>query len=151
MSLSGAQPIPVRVYQTEKLVMLAAPMPGLEPEDIFVRIDDRHIVIHGDERGPHQRDVVLDIAEWAVGPYHRELDLPAAVDGLEANATYGNGVLVLSMPKISAGAMGTSAEFRLMTVARAYGERVGHIGRAAIPITTEQHWQDKDAAVRRTT
>lgn len=150
MTVNAGQPIPVRIYQTENRVMLAAPMPGLEPEDILVRVDDRHVVIHGDERGPHQRDVVLDLAEWAVGPYHRELDLPAPVDSAETNATYGNGVLVLSMPKLGTGRAGTSAEFRLMTVARAYGERVGHAGRAAAPITTEQHWHDKHEGERRT-
>jgi HSP20 family protein len=133
----------VRVYQTETRVMLAAPMPGLEPEDIVVSIDDGHVVIHGDEREPHQREVVLEIAEWAVGPYHREVDLPVPVDGSATNATYGNGVLVLSMPKIGEGHVGSSAQFRLMTVARAYGERVGHIGREALPLTTEQHWQDE--------
>jgi len=137
------QPVPVRVYQTAERVMLMAPMAGLGPEDIVVRIDGRHVVIHGDARGPHQDDVNLSIAEWAVGPYHRELDLPEPVDGAVTNATYGNGVLVLSMPKLRAGRSGTHAEFRLTTVANAHGERVGHIGRAAIPHTTEQHRAEK--------
>jgi hypothetical protein len=100
--------------------MVMAPMPGLGPEDIVVRIDGRHVVIHGDARGPHQDDVNLSIAEWAVGPYHRELDLPEGVDGVVTNATYGNGVLVLSMPKLRAGHAGTAAEFRLVTVANAH-------------------------------
>jgi len=56
---------------------------------------------------------------------------------------YGNGVLVLSMPKVSAGHVGTRAEFRLITVGCGHGERVGHVGRKALPQTTEQHWQDK--------
>jgi HSP20 family protein len=123
--------------------MLAAPMPGLEPEDILVRIEGRHVAIHGDERGPRQRDIAVAIAEWAVGPYHRELDLPESVDGAETNATYGNGVLVLSMPKVGPRNLGTGAEFRLVTVSREHGERVGHLGREPSPLTTEQHWQDK--------
>jgi HSP20 family protein len=134
------QLVPVRVYQTAERVVVMAPMPGLGPEDV----DGRHVVIHGDARGPHQDDVNLSIAEWAVGPYHRELDLPEGVDGVVTNATYGNGVLVLSMPKLRAGHAGTAAEFRLVTVANAHGERVGHIGRAAIPHTTEQHRTEKD-------
>jgi len=44
---------------------------------------------------------------------------------------YGNGVLVLSMPKVSAGHVGTRAEFRLITVGCGHGERVGHVGRKA--------------------
>ena len=143
MDTVTGQPVPVRVYETEERVMVTAPMPGLEPEDIVVRIDGGHIVIHGEERGPHHRDIRLAIAEWAIGPYHRELELSEPVDGSVTNATYGNGVLVLSMPKVSAGHVGTRAEFRLITVASGHGERVGHVGREALPQTTEQHWRDK--------
>jgi hypothetical protein len=54
------------------------------------------------------------------------------------------------MPKVSAGHPGTSAEFRLVTVARAYGERVGHVGREALPQTTEDHLQQKHMRGRQT-
>jgi HSP20 family protein len=140
---TSAQVLPVRVYQTEDRIMVTAPMPGLEPENIAVRIDGDHVLIHGEERGPHQRDLALSIAEWAIGPYHRELELPEPVDGALTNATYGNGVLVLSMPKVSAGHLGQRAEFRLITITGGRGERVGHIGRNAIPHSTEQHWEGK--------
>lgn len=106
-------------------------------------------MIHGDERGPHQDDVDLAIAEWSVGPYHRELDLPEPVNGAATNATYGNGVLVLSMPKLGPGHPGWSAEFRLVTVATAHGERVGHTGREPVPYTTEQHRTEKHQPRRR--
>jgi HSP20 family protein len=145
MSTSG-QPLPVRLYQTASRIMLAAPMPGLEPEDIAVRIDARHVTIHGEERGQHQREIKLAIAEWSIGPYHREIDLGESVDGVLTNATYGNGVLVLSMPKASAGHRESSVAFRLVTVADGRGERVGHVGHAAAPQTTEAHRAEKHAA-----
>jgi HSP20 family protein len=143
--MTSGQMLPVRVYQTDERIMLTAPMPGLEAENILVRIDGHHVVVHGEERGPHQRDVPLAIAEWSIGPYHRELELAEPVDGSLTNATYGNGVLVLSMPKESRGHLGGPAEFRLITVAGGRGERVGHVGRDVVPLTTEQHWADKHA------
>jgi HSP20 family protein len=143
-----AQVLPVRLYQTEERIMLAAPMPGLEAENILVRIDGTRVIVHGEERGPHQRDVPLAIAEWSIGPYHREIDVAEPVDGSLTNATYGNGVLVLSMPKVSMGHLGASAEFRLITVAGGRGERVGHIGREAAPHSTEEHWEHKHAEAR---
>lgn len=145
MTTSG-QTLPVRVYETEERIMVTAPMPGLEPENIVVRIEGRRVVIHGEERGPHQREIALAIAEWSVGPYHREIEVAEPVDGSLTNATYGNGVLVLSMPKVSAGHLGASAEFRLITVASGRGERVGHVGRDAVPHSTQAHWHDKHAA-----
>jgi nucleotide-binding universal stress UspA family protein/HSP20 family molecular chaperone IbpA len=144
--MTGNQVLPVRVYQTEGRIMLTAPMPGLEPEDITVRIDGTRVVVHGEERGPHQREVPLVIAEWAIGPYHRELDLSEPVDGTLTNATYGNGVLVLSMPKAAARHAPASAEFRLISTASGRGERVGHVGRDAVAQTVEQHWHRKHDA-----
>jgi HSP20 family protein len=144
--MESGQVLPVRVYQTDERIMLAVPMPGVEPEDILVRIDGRRVAIHGEERGPHQSEIALSIAEWSIGPYHRELELTEPVDGSLTNATHGNGVLVLSMPKVSAGHAGAAAEFRLITVAGGRGERVGHVGRHVVPHSTEEHWADKHAA-----
>ena len=44
--------IPVRIYQKEKQFAVAAPMPGLEPEDITVTIEGKRVTIDGKERGP---------------------------------------------------------------------------------------------------
>jgi HSP20 family molecular chaperone IbpA len=56
-------------------------------------------MIMGDERDPRQHgdDVIAD--EWTSGPYYRDISLPMRVDGSLTNATYGNGVLLRSMPK----------------------------------------------------
>jgi HSP20 family protein len=134
-----AQKIPVRVYQSDHHVMLMAPMPGLEPEDISIAISGDRAIIRGEERGPgqHEKDVIVD--EWAVGPYYREVRLPQPVNGTLANATYGNGVLVLSMPKLQEGEKATPADFQLHPVSATHGERVGFTGRDNRPTTTKEH------------
>jgi hypothetical protein len=43
-----------------------------------------------------EKDVLLN--EWEVGPYRRDLTLPADVDGEAATVTYGNGILVIALP-----------------------------------------------------
>lgn len=133
------QPIPVRLYRTGELLVLAAPMPGLEPADIKVSIIGDRVTIHGEERGPHQRERDLVLAEWAIGPYHREVSLPQAVNGALTNATYGNGVLVLSMPKAEGGRPPTEAEVRLEVIAATRGARVAHTGHDIQPTTTTEH------------
>ena len=40
----------------------------------------------------------LLIDEWSVGDYYRDVALLDNVDAANANATYGNGVLVLAFP-----------------------------------------------------
>ncbi|HZD40170.1 MAG TPA: Hsp20/alpha crystallin family protein, partial [Terriglobales bacterium] len=123
-----AQSIPIRLYQGDEHLFLIAPMPGLEPQDISVTIERKLVTIRGEERGAgqHDRDCIID--EWRIGPYAREVVLTEPVDGALTNATYGNGVLVLSMPKASKEAPSAKANFQLQPVAATRGERVGYTG-----------------------
>lgn len=93
------QRIPVKVYRTTEQITVAAPMPGLQPEDIIVEVTaDGRLRLAGELRGVLKgvKDLLVD--EWSVGAYERTLDLPSPVDGKTANVTYGNGVLVVALP-----------------------------------------------------
>src|SRR5262249_55484410 len=93
------QRIPVKVYRTQERITVAAPMPGLLPEDIAVEVtSDGKLLLSGELRGALKGVKELLLDEWSIGAYRRELDLPAAVDGVRANVTYGNGVLVVALP-----------------------------------------------------
>lgn len=144
--MMDTQALPVRLYQTADRIMLAAPMPGLEPSNISISIADGRVTIDGDERGPHQHERDRMLAEWAVGPYHRTVSLPQPINGALTNATYGNGVLILSMPKMQQDQHGVPATFRLEPVHATRGERVGHVGRAVLPMTTGEHQRDRHLA-----
>ena len=99
--------VPVRLYHTDELVMIAAPMPGLSADDITITIgDDRRVVLEGRlcSAGdyPHcgelkgVKQAVLD--EWSPGPYVRAIELPMAVDGSAGRVSYGNGIVVVVLP-----------------------------------------------------
>ena len=134
-----SQTIPVRIYNREQHIVLAAPLPGLEAENISVDVARDRVVIMGEERGPRQHggDVIVD--EWTIGPYYREVSLPQRVDGSLTNATYGNGVLVLTMPKCNETAAGEDASFQLRPVSATRGERIGHSGMDINPSSTLEH------------
>jgi HSP20 family protein len=121
------QDIPANVYRTDQRVMVAAPMPGLEPQDIAVKVEaGPSITLHGDLRGALKGDKEMILDEWTPGPYHRELALPADVDGERANVTYNNGVLVVVLPVSEHTA---PADLRLEEVTATQGMRVGNQGR----------------------
>jgi hypothetical protein len=61
------------------------------------------------------------------------------VHGSLTNATYGNGVLVLSMPKMKQGQPGAAVDFQLQSIDATRGERVGHTGKEIHPTTTQEH------------
>ena len=122
------QTIPVRIYDRDKHVVLAAPLPGLEAENISVTVCGKKIVITGEERGPRQHGPDVVLAEWTFGPYYREVSLHQVVKGSLTNATYGNGVLVLSMPKGEENQSEPEVSFKLQPVAATRGEWINHIG-----------------------
>ncbi len=98
--------VPIKMYRSHDLLTVAAPLAGLGPEDITVEVTaDGRLVVLGKlcelpktDRGPvgEQKEVLVD--EWMIGPYRRDLPLPAPVDGERATVTYGNGVLVVALP-----------------------------------------------------
>jgi HSP20 family protein len=133
------QTIPVQIHQTDALVVLAAPMPGLEPQDISVVIAGDTVTIRGNYRGSRQETSDLLVSEWTIGPYAREIVLPQPVNGSLTNATYGNGVLVLAMPKMGRGSGESYTEFKLAVVEATVGQRIGHTGSELRPTTTEEH------------
>jgi len=51
VTLQPPQTVPIQLYQTENRLVLAAPMPGLEPQDIAVQINGNRVVIDGVYRG----------------------------------------------------------------------------------------------------
>jgi HSP20 family protein len=134
MPKKQTQQLPVRIYESENQFALAAPLAGLEAGDIHITIDGKRVTIHGKQRGPRQDRLDLLQAEWNIGPYYREIDLPETVNGSLANATYGNGVLVLTMPKANA-TPAARVEFTLETINPTRGERIGHVGHEIEPTT----------------
>jgi Molecular chaperone (small heat shock protein) len=128
--------LPVRIYQSEHQFALATPIAGLEPGDITITIEGKRVTIQGKQRGPHQDDLDLLKAEWSIGPYQREIVLPQNVNGPLTNATYGNGVLVITVPKLKMGEKATRVEFGLETINATRGERVGHIAHDIRPTTS---------------
>jgi HSP20 family protein len=96
------QEIPVKVYRTTELLMVVAPMPGLQPEDVLVEVTSGgHLILQGKLRGVLKGIKELLFNEWSVGGYYRDLALPAGVDGEQATVTYGNGVIVAALPMVN--------------------------------------------------
>jgi HSP20 family protein len=123
------QEIPVKVYRTADRLMVAAPMPGLEPEDILVEITNTcHLLLQGQIRGvlkgDGEKELLVD--EWSVGGYYRDVALPDSVDGEHTNVNYGNGVIVVAMPLSE---RTIPAQLSMDTVGPARGEHMGNSGR----------------------
>jgi HSP20 family protein len=136
-------PIPVKMYRSEKRLTVAAPMPGLHPDDILVEIgDDGMLYIQSELRG-EQKGVNEELLnEWQVGNYYRELALPDPVDGELTNVTYENGVLVIAMPLSDTL---RAAQLFLDEAGRARGQRIAHKSHNIQRTSTEEHQAEQAA------
>jgi HSP20 family protein len=100
-STQNATSIPVNIFEAEDIIMVIAPMPGLQDEDIDITVRGNSLTIEGRERAdlkPGSGKRYLR-HEWRYGPYRRMIELPYAVDANSAEATLGNGVLTVRLSK----------------------------------------------------
>lgn len=121
----SAQGIPVNVYETDEDVLLVAPMPGVQAENIDIEILGSTVTLRASLRGPGQENRQYLVHEWTYGPYERTVDLPMEVDAEHANASHGNGVLTLSLPK---GLRSRSVRVPLRHVGAGEARHQGHSG-----------------------
>jgi HSP20 family protein len=128
------QNIPVRIYRTDGRLMVAAPMAGLEPEDIAVEVTaDGRLVLYGDLRGMLKEVKELLLDEWSIGTYHRELALTTPVNAKCANVTSGNGLLLITL---SISEQTLPARLTLERITPTHGERKGNAGHPPLWIHT---------------
>jgi len=130
--------VPVQLHRAPGRLVLAALMPGLEPQDISVSIHHDRVKNRGDYRASRHDQPETVMSEWTMGPYYRDLSLPQPVSGELTHATYGNGVLVLAMPTLEPGTQGDATEFQLEADTGTRGQRVGHTGSDIEPTRTIQ-------------
>lgn len=116
----------VNLSETDDQLVLHAPMPGAEPEDIVITLAKGNITIKCTPRGTLQEGAKRHLHEWQIGAYERTVSLPKEVTSERVNVTYKNGVLTVTMP---IGTKTMPRDIQLTKVGSAHGEEVGHRGR----------------------
>jgi len=87
------------VYETEEALVLLAEMPGVAPDGLDVTVEDTVLVIRGDPATAADDEGDVLLKEFEVGPFYRAFQLPADYDTENIEASLGQGVLTLRLPK----------------------------------------------------
>jgi HSP20 family protein len=92
--------IPLDVVQQGDNIVVKATVPGVNPEDIDVSIENDVLIIkgHTKEEREHQEGNYL-MRERRSGSFYRALRLPETVDTDQAHPSYEHGVLTITIPK----------------------------------------------------
>jgi HSP20 family protein len=90
----------VDIHQDDDNLYVTASLPGVRPEDVEVTLSGQTLTITGELKSDEQveREQYL-YRERRTGAFNRALELPVAINGDAASATFENGLLRLTLPK----------------------------------------------------
>lgn len=98
----GAGQLAIDAYQTEDSVVITAPIAGVNPENLDIAITNEMVTIKGERHLGEtvaRENYFLQECYW--GAFSRSYVLPTSVDADNATAELKNGILVISIPKLS--------------------------------------------------
>jgi HSP20 family molecular chaperone IbpA len=70
---------PVNLSEMENELVLHAPLPGTEPEDIVIALAPGPLTIKSTPRGTLQEGAKRHLHEWQIGAYERTITLPREI------------------------------------------------------------------------
>lgn len=93
-AVAEPQAVPVNVYRTDEAVVVVAPLPAVQPEDVRLTATDGSLLIEAELRSPALKNYLVQ--EWTYGPYRREAAVPPGY-GNEIQASLANGQLAVRL------------------------------------------------------
>jgi len=109
----AAQTLPLNAYETTDAIVLVAPMPAVQPEDVQVRVEAGTVHITAECRTEAPKDYLLH--EWHYGPFERSFELPNDFGFAGGDASLGNGQLAV---RILRGGEGDAADGTIEVVGK---------------------------------
>jgi HSP20 family protein len=90
----------VDVFDKQDAVVLKAELPGMDPDQIQIEVEDNVLTIKGERRFEETVDEERYYrVERRFGSFQRSLALPQGVKADEIGASYEDGILVVTVPK----------------------------------------------------
>ena len=82
--------------------VLKAQLPGIDPKDIDVQVTPEAISISGERHYENTEEKPRYVrSEFRYGKFHRVLTLPAHIQNDSVQAEYKDGILMLTLPKVT--------------------------------------------------
>jgi len=91
---------PVDIYEDEHSVTLKVEVPGLDPKDVDVQVENHTLTIKGERKfEKEEKEENFHRIERRYGSFVRSFTLPTTVDTENIKADYENGVLKVQLAK----------------------------------------------------
>lgn len=91
---------PVEMFETEDSLQIVAEIAGMQGDNIEIVVDGDILTIQGNRPDPTQCEHrTYHVARIGYGPFAADIQMPFAVDTEEADASYENGFLHITLPR----------------------------------------------------
>lgn len=89
----------IESYTKEGKLFIKAELPGVDPKDLDVTIDDRELVIKGERKAEKdEKEKDYTYREISYGSFERRFLIPEGVKTEDLKAAFANGILEISVP-----------------------------------------------------
>ena len=93
--------LPCDIFENASTVKIVAEIPGVRSEDVKLSLENNLLTIRGEKRQEaEERNERVHRYERSYGSFERSFALPQTVDPDQIKATYENGVLTVTLPKV---------------------------------------------------
>ncbi len=90
--------LPLDAYGTDKEIVIIAPVPGVNPDDVEITLEGDTLTLRGELTAPIENvDYLLN--ERPYGPFERNLRVNVPVEADQIEATFEDGLLKVVLPK----------------------------------------------------
>jgi HSP20 family protein len=89
----------VDIYENENEYVLIANTPGIDKENIHVKLEDNTLIILGKSNQKEKDDKKFILKEVGYPNYYREFKISDGIDGAKISSSYENGQLTVILPK----------------------------------------------------
>jgi len=91
----------IDVFDAKEAVVLKAELPGMDPDDIQIEVEDNVLTLKGERRFEEEVDEERYYrVERRYGSFQRSLALPQGMQAAAISASYEDGVLTVTVPKV---------------------------------------------------
>ena len=91
---------PVDIYETADSIVLKAELPGVDPKDVEVKVEDNSLFLKGERRFEKEvKNENYHRVERSYGSFARSFSLPNSIEAEKVKAEYKDGLLTLTLPK----------------------------------------------------
>ena len=97
---SGTWTPSVDIYESENALVLTAEVPGLDENEVEIKIEDNTLILQGERKfEKEKKEENYHRIERSYGSFYRSFSLPNYINVEKISAEHENGVLKITMPK----------------------------------------------------